>query len=145
MYGLAAWSGISGESYYGFHPGGPIRVLVTKEWLKKNIQIGPTAVLHIRSVFIPEGDTPPFLSIIQNGLTDPLHPRMGWRGGRYSSRPTRASLHYSDAADSVTGKMEDHIGSKRSIWRWQRHIKAISPHGSMALGSDFKSATMLQS
>jgi hypothetical protein len=96
--------------------------LVTKEWLKENIQIGPYgSVAYPDPVFIPEGDTPTFLSIIQNGLADPLHPEWGGWGGRYLlTDPTRASLHYSDAADSVIGKDGNtHIGSQATIWRWR--------------------------
>jgi hypothetical protein len=40
-YGLAAWTGMSGESYYNFNPGGPDTSLMTKEWIQKYIQIGP--------------------------------------------------------------------------------------------------------
>ena len=122
MYGLAAWTGISGESYYGFNTGGPDDSLVTKEWLKKNIQTGPYgSIAYPDPIFIPEGDTPTFLSIIQNGLTDPLCPEWGGWGGRYLlTDPTRASLHYSDAADAVIGKDgKTHIGSQATIWRWR--------------------------
>jgi hypothetical protein len=144
MYGLAAWSGISGESYYGFHPGGPDTSLVTKEWLKKNIQIGPYgSVAYPDPVFIPEGDTPTFLSIIQNGLTDPLHPEWGGWGGRYQlTDPMRASLHYSDAADSVTGRDgKTHIGSQATIWRWREAYQGdFAARMQWTLGSDFESA-----
>ena len=144
MYGLAAWSGISGESYYGFHPGGPDTSLVTKQWLKKNIQIGPYgSVAYPDPVFIPEGDTPTFLSLIQNGLTDPLHPEWGGWGGRYQlTDPTRASLHYSDAADSVTGKDgKTHIGSQATIWRWREAYQGdFAARMQWTLGSDFESA-----
>lgn len=144
MYGLAAWSGISGESYYGFHPGGPDTSLVTKQWLKKNIQIGPYgSVAYPDPVFIPEGDTPTFLSIIQNGLTDPLYPEWGGWGGRYRlTDPTRAGLHYSDAADSVIGKDgKAHIGSQATIWRWREAYQGdFAARMQWTLDPNFKSA-----
>lgn len=144
MYGLAAWSGISGESYYGFHPGGPDTSLVTKEWLKKNIQIGPYgSIAYPDPVFIPEGDTPTFLSIIQNGLTDPLRPEWGGWGGRYLlTDPTRASLHYSDAADAVVGKDgKTHIGSQATIWRWREAYQGdFAARVQWTMNSTFSSA-----
>jgi hypothetical protein len=120
-YGMAAWTGISGESYYGFHPGGPDTSLVTSEWLKKNIQIGPYGSVYPDPVFIPEGDTPTFLSLIQNGLTDLQKPEWGGWGGRYKlTDPSGESLHYSDTADTVIGKDgRIHVGSQATIWRWR--------------------------
>lgn len=41
QYGLAAWSGISGDKFYGFDKGGPDFSKVTKEWISENIQVGP--------------------------------------------------------------------------------------------------------
>jgi hypothetical protein len=144
FYGLAAWTGISGESYYGFHPGGPDTSLVTKEWLKKNIQIGPYgAVAYPDPVFIPEGDTPTFLSLIQNGLTDPSKPQWGGWGGRYSlTDPSGESLHYSDTADTVIGQDgKTHIGSQATIWRWREAYQGdFAARIQWTLSPDFKSA-----
>jgi hypothetical protein len=123
-YGLAAWTGISGESYYHFNPGGPDSELVSTEWLKKNIQIGPYGKeAYPDPAFIPEGDTPTFLNLIQNGLTDPCHPEWGGWGGRYNLTDLTGedgSKHYSDTADYVRGKDgKMHIGSQATIWRWR--------------------------
>ena len=123
-YGLAAWTGISGESYYNFNPGGPDTDLVTKDWLKKYIQIGPYGKeAYPDPVFIPEGDTPTFLSLIQNGLTNPCRPEWGGWGGRYTLSDltgTSGNRHYGDAADMVRGKDGNmHIGSQATIWRWR--------------------------
>jgi hypothetical protein len=41
QYGLAAWTGISGDKYYGFDEGGPDFKKMEKSWIKENIQIGP--------------------------------------------------------------------------------------------------------
>ena len=143
-YGLATWSGISGESYYGFHPGGPDTSLVTKEWLKKNIQIGPYGkVAYPDPVFIPEGDTPTFLSLIQNGLTDPLKPQWGGWGGRYLlTDPSGESFHYSDGADVVVGKDgKTHIGSQATVWRWREAYQGdFAARIQWTMNPDFKSA-----
>ncbi|RDW82948.1 hypothetical protein BP5796_04439 [Coleophoma crateriformis] len=122
MYGLAAWTGISGETYYNFDAGGPDTSLVTKEWIKENIQIGPYGKkAYPDHIFIPEGDTPTFLSLIQNGLTDPLQPSWGGWGGRYElTERSGESFHYSDAPDTVVGKDgQKHIGGQATIWRWR--------------------------
>jgi Protein of unknown function (DUF1593) len=142
-YGLASWTGISGESYYGFHPGGPDTSLVTKEWLKKNIQIGPYGSVYPDPVFIPEGDTPTFLSLIQNGLTDSLKPEWGGWGGRYKlTDPSGESLHYSDAADAVVGKDgKTHVGSQATIWRWREAYQGdFAARIQWTLSADFNSA-----
>lgn len=142
-YGVAAWTGISGESYYGFHPGGPDSSLVSKEWLKKNIQIGPYGSVYPDPVFIPEGDTPTFLSLIKNGLADPLRPDWGGWGGRYNlTDPSGESLHYSDVADSVVGKDgKTHVGSQATIWRWREGYQGdFAARIQWTLSPDFKSA-----
>jgi hypothetical protein len=123
-YGLATWTGISGESYYYFNPGGPDSELVTPEWLKKNIQIGSYGKkAYPDSVFILEGDTPTFLNLIQNGLTDPCRPEWGGWGGRYNLTDLTGkdgNRHYSDTADCVRGKDgKMHTGSQATIWRWR--------------------------
>lgn len=74
-------------------------------------------------IFIPEGDTPTFLSLIQNGLTDPCRPDWGGWGGRYSLTDRSGvcgNRHYSDVADHVVGKDgRMHSGSQATIWRWR--------------------------
>lgn len=120
QYGLATWTGISGESYYFFH--GADSSLVTKEWLKKHIQIGPYgSEAYPDPLFIPEGDTPTFLSLIQNGLTKPEKPEWGGWGGRYIlSDIAGHSNHYGDTADTVRGiDGQKHTGPQASIWRWR--------------------------
>lgn len=74
-------------------------------------------------VFIPEGDTPAFLNLIQNGLTDPCRPDWGGWGGRYGLTDrtgTGGNRHYSEVADHVVGKDgRTHSGSQATIWRWR--------------------------
>ncbi|KAL4907233.1 hypothetical protein BDW74DRAFT_189750 [Aspergillus multicolor] len=161
QYGLAAWIGISGESYYGVDEGGPNTTLVSHDWLRKHIQIGPYgSVAYPNYKYIMEGDTPTFLYLIQNGLGDPEYPGYGSWGGRYSKVEPSPELnynHYSDAADRVVGLNNNTFkSSQASIWRWreayqndfaarmqwtlpanvtkqQNHHPVVSVNGSMAL------------
>jgi hypothetical protein len=145
-YGLAAWTGISGESYYNFNPGGPNSDLVTANWLKKYIQIGLYGkAAYPDPVFIPEGDTPTFLNLIQNGLTDPCCPEWGGWGGRYNLTDLTGgdgSRHYSDTADYVRGKDGNmHVGSQATIWRWREAYQGdFAARMQWTLGSDFNKA-----
>ncbi|PLB45057.1 DUF1593-domain-containing protein [Aspergillus steynii IBT 23096] len=124
QYGLAAWSGISGERWYGFDHGGPDPCKVSKEWIRENIQIGPLASAYPDFMFIPEGDTPTFLYIIQNGLGVPEHPEYGSWGGRYGltdvSGKGVVSGHFSDCADEVIGHDgRRHKSNQATVWRWR--------------------------
>ncbi|KAF1955075.1 DUF1593-domain-containing protein [Byssothecium circinans] len=124
QYGLAAWTGISGERYYGFDQGGPDFSKVEKQWIKENIQIGPLGKAYPDYQFIPEGDTPTFLYLIQNGLNAPEFPDFGSWGGRYARTDISSagvnSNHYSDAADRVIGKdNRTHTSNHATVWRWR--------------------------
>jgi hypothetical protein len=71
--------------------------------------------------FIPEGDTPTFLYLIQNGLSSPEHPNWGSWGGRYAlTDPALAGNHYSDATDHVIGANgQKYVSNHATIWRWR--------------------------
>jgi hypothetical protein len=143
-YGIAAWTGISGESYYHFNPGGPDTSLVDNEWLAKHIQIGSYGkVAYPNPAFIIEGDTPTFLSLIQNGLTDPERPEWGGWGGRYSlTDASGVSKHYSDTADHVTGlDGKNHVSSQATIWRWREAYQGdFAARMQWTLSNDFSQA-----
>lgn len=85
-YGLAAWTGISGDKSYGFDMGGPDFTKVSKAWIKENIQIGALGSAYPDYMFIPEGNTPIFHYLMQNRLGKPEHPGRGSWGGRYCPR-----------------------------------------------------------
>lgn len=124
QYGLAAWTGISGENYYGVDNGGPDPTKVSHGWLRKNIQIGPYGrKAYPDYAYIMEGDTPTFLYLIQNGLSVPERPDYGSWGGRYIKVNPSTELnfnHYADAADRVVGvSNETYVSSRASIWRWR--------------------------
>ncbi|KAF4123884.1 Protein of unknown function (DUF1593) [Geosmithia morbida] len=125
-YGLATWSGIFGENYYGFDSGGPDSSLFTREWIADKIRIGDLGGRYPDFMAIPEGDTPTFLYLIQNGLGVREHPEYGSWGGRYALTGPHASpagqspRHYSDVADIVVGKDgRTHTSNHATVWRWR--------------------------
>ncbi|KAL1623437.1 hypothetical protein SLS54_004426 [Diplodia seriata] len=119
-YGLAAWTGISGEGFCGFDDGGPDSDLTSNEWIKTNIQLGTLGKLYPDVMFIMEGDSPSMLFTMQNGLNVPEHPEWGGWGGRYAPS-SHGSRHFADAADHVVGKSgKTYISNHATIWRWRR-------------------------
>jgi len=122
-YGMAAWTGISGDKYYGFDQGGPDFTKMEKSWIKENIQIGPLGSAYPDYLYIPEGDTPSFLYLVQNGLGVPDCPNYGSWGGRYVrtdiSTEGLNSSHYSDAVDRVRVGERTYISNHATIWRWR--------------------------
>ncbi|KAK9452537.1 hypothetical protein V1511DRAFT_190554 [Dipodascopsis uninucleata] len=143
MYSQAAWVGISGETFYGFDKGGPDTSLVSHEWVKKNVQIGPLGSLYPDFAFIMEGDTPAFLSVIPNGLNIPEHPEYGGWGGRYALTDTSGrSNHYSDVPDAIIGLDGTlHRSSQATIWRWREaYQNDFAARIQWTLSSDFESA-----
>lgn len=76
-----------------------------------------------------EGDTPSFLNLINNGLSNPEHPDWGGWGGRYEFYTPRmqkwhlyaeARPFWSDADDEVFGvDGRWHDGNHETIWRWR--------------------------
>ncbi|KAK9452531.1 hypothetical protein V1511DRAFT_190046 [Dipodascopsis uninucleata] len=122
QYGLATWSGISGETHYKFDKGGPDSSLVSDEWLKKNIQIGRFgSVAYPNTMFIMEGDTPAFLYVIPNGLGYPESPEWGSWGGRYMAiEQSGLSRIFTDTADLVFVNGVEYKSNQATIWRWRR-------------------------
>ena len=130
----ATWSGISGEPWYNFASGADTSI-VRNPWLKKHIihNHGPLGAEYPEVEYAMEGDTPSFLSLINNGLNVPERPDFGGWGGRYEYYIPR-TLHYrqhsdikpeirpiwTDAMDQVTGKDGlIYIDNHATIWRWR--------------------------
>ena len=72
QYNMAAWSGISGDRRSAER--WPDRERILDPWLQANIRRGALGALYPLPAFIMEGDTPAFLYLIPNGLSDPEHP-----------------------------------------------------------------------
>lgn len=78
-YGAATWTGIN-----TFVPGID-NSTISNKWLAQHIQQGhgPLGAAYPDVAFGMEGDTPSWLGLIPNGLSDPDHPEWGGWGGRY--------------------------------------------------------------
>lgn len=78
-YASATWTGINSVIK------GIDNTTISNSWLEENIQQnhGPLAAQYPDVAWGMEGDTPAFLSLIPNGLSDPEHPEWGGWGGRY--------------------------------------------------------------
>jgi len=130
-YYYATWTGISGDRYYRNGAGADFRT-VTNDWLETNIRAkGPLGKVYPRFAFIMEGDTPSFLSLIDNGLSAWRRPDWGGWGGRYIYRQPRAETHpiwtqggdlFSrvTSQDTVRGwDGQDYTSDQATIWRWR--------------------------
>jgi Cellulose-binding Sde182, nucleoside hydrolase-like domain/Cellulose-binding protein Sde0182, C-terminal domain len=128
-YHHATWSGISGDFFHGRFAGADFS-LVSNEWLDRNIRSkGPLGAQYPLWKFLMEGDTPSFLNLISNGLSDPEHPEWGGWGGRYEFytpriqkwflQPETRSI-WTDAQDEVMGRDGWwHTDNHATIWRWR--------------------------
>lgn len=128
-YHYSTWSGISGDNFHGRFAGADYS-LVTNEWLQRNImRKGPLGAEYPQWDFLMEGDTPSFLNLINNGLSNPEKPDWGGWGGRYELyTPRLQKWHlyaetrpfWSDAADEVLGSDSKwHTSNHATIWRWR--------------------------
>ncbi|KAL3448013.1 hypothetical protein BJX65DRAFT_317618 [Aspergillus insuetus] len=119
-YPMAAWTGISGDLFAPIDNGAPDKTKITREWLKKHIQIGPYGSTYPDYTFIMEGDTPTFLYLIQNGLGSCENPHWGSWGGRYGRVSLDANL-YSDVKDEVEvpRTAAKAFSNQATIWRWR--------------------------
>ncbi|WP_336517974.1 nucleoside hydrolase-like domain-containing protein [Pollutibacter soli] len=136
-YTKATWLGIA----FGL-PGSNTEV-VSNDWLAKNIQQGhgPLGAAYPDVAYGMEGDTPSFLSLIDNGLSDPEHPDYGGWGGRYEyylpdfedsntgmfkrenwpkDEPETRKI-WTNAKDSVQSPLDKkyYVGNRETIWRWR--------------------------
>ena len=128
-YHHATWSGISGDHFHGRFAGADFS-LVTNEWLDRNVRRkGPLGAEYPRWEYLMEGDTPSFLNLIDNGLSDPEHPDWGGWGGRYELYTPRAEKWHlrpevrplwTDVEDEVMGADGRwHTDNRATIWRWR--------------------------
>lgn len=139
QYGMAAWTGISGDvSHPEKWPGAD---LVTNPWLEKYIRRGPLGETYPPHKFIMEGDTPSFLGLIANGLNQPEHPEWGGWGGRYTQSYEGAG-HRGDAQDrfiDAQGKIWS--GNQATIYRWRQAFQNdFAARIAWSLSPDVKSA-----
>jgi len=128
-YHHATWSGISGDYFHARCDGADSK-LITNEWLDRNVRRkGPLGAEYPLWEYLMEGDTPSFLNLINNGLSNPEHPEWGGWGGRYEFYTPRmrkwflypeSRPFWSDADDEVLGiDGRWHDGNHETIWRWR--------------------------
>ncbi|KAJ4361752.1 hypothetical protein N0V83_010692 [Neocucurbitaria cava] len=141
-YWSAAWIGISGDM--PADRGAADRSMVTKEWIKENLQIGPLGKKYPDVMYAMEGDTPTFLYMIQNGLGVPEEPSWGSWGGRYLSvnvspkgLPSRG--HFADVDDEVVGiDGNKHRSTRATVYRWRNAFQSdFAARMQWTLTSDF--------
>lgn len=142
-YGTATWSAIN-SLIKGIN-----NETISNTWIAQNIQQGhgPLGAEYPDVAYGVEGDTPSFLSLIPNGLSDPEHPEWGGWGGRYELyQPDLAKLKkgnsgvpfepetrpiWTNAFDKFTPFVHSDYGRaikfdtvhfndyKASLWRWR--------------------------
>jgi len=133
-YRNATWSGISGEPWYNFASGADTSI-VKNTWLRENIMEGhgSLAAEYPEVEYAMEGDTPSFLSLIDNGLNVPERPDYGGWGGRYEFYQPRFKPYrhrqeanpetrpiWTDTQDEVMGNDgRIYIDNHATIWRWR--------------------------
>ena len=129
-YHAATWSGISGDRFHGRFSGADFTI-VDNPWLDAHVRgKGPLGAQYPRIEFLMEGDTPSYLNLIGNGLSDPEHPDWGGWGGRYELYTPRMRKWFeepemrplwTDAEDEVRGVDGLwHTSNKATIWRWRQ-------------------------
>lgn len=142
-YGSATWTGIN-SFIKGIN-----NEVISNSWLAKNIQQGhgPLGVEYPDVAWGMEGDTPSWLNLVPNGLSEPEHPEWGGWGGRYELyKPDFASLKrgtsgvpfepearaiWTHAIDNYTPYISSEYGrtvrrdtvsftnNKVTLWRWR--------------------------
>jgi len=128
-YHYSTWSGISGDNFHGRFVGADFSI-VDNPWLDKHIRSkGPLGSQYPQVEYLMEGDSPSFLYLINNGLSNPEHPDWGSWGGRYELYTPRMQKWFiepetrpfwSDAQEEVLGiDGKWHTSNKATIWRWR--------------------------
>lgn len=124
---------------------------ISTDWIARNIQQdrGPLGAIYPDVAYGMEGDTPAFLGLIPNGLSDPERPDWGGWGGRYvlytpaveatdpngfnGNVPVEPETRpiWTNAVDTVTpyvvsphGRpvkpdIRSHVHYQATIWRWR--------------------------
>ena len=83
-----------------------------------NIRRGALGALYPLPAFIMEGDTPAFLYLIPNGLSDPEHPEWGSWGGRYVQQSPGMGL-FADTKDMFERDGALWAGNQAGVYRWR--------------------------
>ncbi len=132
-YHYATWSGISGDFFHARCDGGNFEI-VDNPWLDKHIRSkGPLGAQYPHMTYLMEGDSPSFMGLINNGLSDAEHPNWGGWGGRYELYQPRTEKWFLEPETreiwtNVTDEVLGHDGmwhdtNHATIWRWREHFQ----------------------
>ena len=113
-------------------------------WIKRNVQEGhgPLGEQYPSADYLWEGDTPSFLYVLPNGLSDPEHVNFGSWGGRFEperKKNVRSGTGngtiddllvkqddyqlYSDAKDTWSYQGKDYNNIYATVFRWREHFQ----------------------
>jgi hypothetical protein len=124
-YHVATWTGISGDEFYRNGAGADFTT-VSEDWVNEHMRKkGPLGAFYPLPCCIIEGDTPSFLSLMNNGLVSYMNPTFGGWGGRYvwrqpwlETRPYWTNSRGSrDSVVGIDGKT--YTSDQATIWRWR--------------------------
>ncbi len=114
------------------------------DWVSRNIQQGHGALgrQYPDAIYLWEGDTPSFLYLIPNGLSDPEQPHYGSWGGRFERKRNknvrsgtgndtvddlldrhRDYLLYSDGRDAWSYQGTDYHNEYATVFRWREDFQ----------------------
>ena len=125
-YHVATWTGIAGDEFYRNGAGADFTT-ASEAWVDEHMRKkGPLGAFYPRPCCIIEGDTPSFLSLMDNGLVSYMNPTFGGWGGRYVWRqPWLESRPYwtnsRGSRDTVVGTDgKNYTSDQATIWRWRQ-------------------------
>ena len=124
-YHSATWTGMAGDEFYRNGAGADFTT-TSEAWLNVNVRSkGPLGQYYPLPCCMIEGDTPSFLSLMNNGLASYINPTYGGWGGRYIWRqPWLESRPYwtngRNSRDTVVGTDgKNYTSDQATIWRWR--------------------------
>jgi hypothetical protein len=124
-YHVATWTGIAGDEFYRNGAGADFTT-VSPAWVDEHMRKnGPLGAFYPQPCCIIEGDTPAFMSLMNNGLVSYMSPTFGGWGGRYVWRqPWLETRPYwtnsRGSRDTVVGTDgKNYTSDQATIWRWR--------------------------
>lgn len=106
----------------------------TTEWVEEHVRSqGPLGSLYPERKYKYEGDTPAFLYLLPNGLSDPEHPEQGNWGGRFNPvRTVNAGAFMPRYAESqIPHRPFAMLTEAADTWHWKQHVYQDSPHAAL--------------
>lgn len=138
IYPNAAWQGMGFSAMSGAN-----NSIVSADWLATNIQsAGTLGEIYPDIAMSMEGDSPSWMWLIENGLSNRDHIEWGSWGGRYDTAtiPHGIPRHYFDTVDRVYDNDGNFVFTNyATIWRWrQAYQEDFAARMQWSNTSDFK-------